>query len=89
VATRRDGGRNAPPAFARPPLVGAEAIASLAKNLRDDGVRPEPVIVNGAPGLLVRFPARSLLWAFTVVNGRIVEINLIADPDKLRGLPLD
>jgi RNA polymerase sigma-70 factor (ECF subfamily) len=49
----------------------------------------EPVIVNGAPGMLVRLPARLLLWAFTVANGRIVEIDLIADPEKLRGLPLD
>jgi hypothetical protein len=27
--------------------------------------------------------------AFTVVNGRILAIDLIADPDKLRGLPVD
>jgi hypothetical protein len=49
----------------------------------------ESVIVNGAPGVLVRFPARALLGAFTVSHGRIVEIYLIADPDKLRRLPLD
>jgi hypothetical protein len=48
----------------------------------------EPVDVNGASGLLVRLPARSLLWAFTVTTGRIVEIDLIADPEKLRGLPI-
>jgi RNA polymerase sigma-70 factor (ECF subfamily) len=60
---------------------------SAAKNFRDVGVRFEPVIVNGAPGLLVRFPTRSILSAFTVANGLIVEIDLIADPDKLRGLP--
>jgi len=47
------------------------------------------VIVNGGPGMLLRFPARSLVAAFTVANGRIVEIDLIADPDKLRGLDLD
>ena len=46
-------------------------------------------MVNGAPGLVVRFPARSLLGAFTVANGRIVEIDIIADPQKLRGLDLD
>jgi hypothetical protein len=39
--------------------------------------------------MLLRFPVRSLVAAFTVANGRIVEIDLIADPDKLRGLPLD
>jgi RNA polymerase sigma-70 factor (ECF subfamily) len=49
----------------------------------------EPAIVNGAPGLLVRLPDRSLVTAFTVANGRIVAIDIIADPDKLRGLDLD
>jgi RNA polymerase sigma-70 factor (ECF subfamily) len=88
VVVRYDGGPNAPPAFARPPIVGAEAVASEAKNFREIGVKFEPVIVNGAPGLLVRLPARSLLWAFTVVNGRIVEVDMIADLGKLRRLPL-
>ena len=88
VVLRTDGGPNASGPLVRGPIVGAEAVASLAKNFRDVGLRFEPVIVNGAPGLLVRLPARSLLWAFTVANGRIVEIDLIADPDKLRGLPL-
>jgi Sigma-70, region 4 len=87
VVVHFDGGPNAPRAFARPPIVGAEAVANQAKNFREIGVDFEPVIVNGAPGLLVRLPARSLLWAFTVANGRIVEIDMIADPDKLRGLP--
>lgn len=88
VTVRIDGGPNAPRAFARPPIVGAAAVASEAKNFREIGVDFEPVIVNGSPGLLIRLPARSLLWAFTIANGRIVEIDLIADPDKLRSLPL-
>jgi len=72
--------------FARPPMVGAEAVASEAKNVRDGRAGLEPVIVNGAPGLVVRFPTRIFLVAFTVAKGRIVEIDLIADADKLRGL---
>ena len=28
-----------------------------------------------------------MLWAFTIVGGLIVEIDMIADPAKLRGLP--
>jgi len=91
VVLRVDGGPNAPRAFAQQPLVGAEAVAAQAENFRRGGAggRAEPVIVNGAAGVLVRFPARSLLGAFTVVNGLIVEIDMIADPDKLRGLPLE
>jgi len=45
--------------------------------------------VNGAPGMLLRLPAWSLVAAFTVAKGRIVAIDIVADPDKLRGLPLD
>jgi RNA polymerase sigma-70 factor (ECF subfamily) len=88
VVLRVDGGPNAPRAFARRPIFGAAAVAREAKSFRDVGARLEPVIVNGAPGLLARFPAQSLLGAFTVAKGRIVEIDLIADPDKLRRLPL-
>jgi RNA polymerase sigma-70 factor (ECF subfamily) len=86
VVLRIDGGPKAPRLLARRPIVGAKAVASEARNFRGAGAKVEPVIVNGAPGLVVRFPARSLLAAFTVANGRIVEIDLIADPDKLRGL---
>ncbi len=87
VVLRVDGGPNAPPAFARPPLVGAEAVARGAMSFGGAWPYLEQVIVNGAPGVLVRLPARSLLGAFAVANGRIVAIDLIADPDKLRGLP--
>jgi len=89
VVLRVDGGPNAPRALVRQPIVGAEAVAGQAENFRRGaGAKAEPVIVNGSAGLLVRFPARSILAAFTVTNGRIVEIDLIADPDKLRGLPI-
>jgi RNA polymerase sigma factor (sigma-70 family) len=86
VVLRVDGGPNAPRSLAQPPLVGAEAVARGAGNFRGGADRAEPVTVNGAPGLLVRFPARSILAAFTVAKGRIVAIDIIADPEKLRGL---
>jgi RNA polymerase sigma-70 factor (ECF subfamily) len=87
VVLRVDAGQNAPPALARPPLVGAEAVARGAGGFRGAANAAEPVIVNGAPGVIVRFPARTFLAAFTIANGRIVNIDLITDPDKLRGLP--
>jgi len=86
VVARVDGGPNAPRPFVRPAIVGAEPVASEARNFRDGGARVERLIVNGAPGLVIGYPARSFLVAFTVANGRIVEIDLIADPTKLRGL---
>ena len=87
VVLRVDGGVNAPRAFAQPPLIGAEAVARGAQGFRGAADRTEPVIVNGAAGLLVRFPARAILAAFTVANGRIVAIDIIADPEKLQRLP--
>ena len=86
VVLRVDGGANAPRAFAQPPLVGAENVARAAGNFRGGADRAEPVLVNGAAGLIVRFPARSVVAAFTVAGGRIVEINFIADREKLRAL---
>jgi len=86
VVLRVDGGPNGPRAFAVPPVVGAEAVARGAGGFRGAATRAEPVLVNGAAGLLVRFPALSILAAFTVSNGRIVEIDIIADPAKLAGL---
>jgi RNA polymerase sigma factor (sigma-70 family) len=86
VVVRIDQGPNAPRPF--PPLVGAAAVARATKGLRDGAIQLEPVIVNGAAGLIVRYPARSLVAAFTVANGRIVEIDIVADPDKLHGLDL-
>ena len=88
VVVRIDGGPDAPRPFSRPPLVGAEAVARATRGFPAFAGRLEPAIVNGAAGLLVRFPARSLVAAFTVANGRIVEIDIIADPEKLRGLDL-
>jgi RNA polymerase sigma-70 factor (ECF subfamily) len=89
VVLRVDGGPNAPRGLSRPPLVGAEAVAHGAAEFRGAAGRVEPVIVNGGPGMLVRFPARSIVAAFTVAGGRIARIDIIADPDKLRGLDLD
>ena len=44
-----------------------------------------PAIVNGAAGLVVARGARPIsVVGFTIGGARIVEIDLIADPDKLR-----
>ena len=49
-----------------------------------------PVLVNGAPGVLAATPdGRPMsIMVFTVVDGRIVEINSIADPERLARLDL-
>ena len=79
------------PPLARPPVVGAEAVA---RNVLARG-RPfarfaRPAIVNGAAGVVV-VPGRKLfaVVGFTVAGGRIVEIDLIADPEKLAHLSFE
>ena len=49
-----------------------------------------PVLVNGAPGVLASTPdGRPMsIMAFAVAAGRIVEINAIADPERLARLDL-
>jgi RNA polymerase sigma-70 factor (ECF subfamily) len=44
-----------------------------------------PVLVNGAAGVVVAPEGRVItVMAFTVVAGRIVAIDAIADPERLR-----
>jgi RNA polymerase sigma-70 factor (ECF subfamily) len=86
VVLRIDGGPDAPRGLAQGPFFGADQVASVAQNFRGGGPDAERVLVNGSPGLLVRFPARTFVAAFTVSGGRIVEIDFVADPAKLQGL---
>jgi RNA polymerase sigma factor (sigma-70 family) len=70
---------------ARKPLVGAEAVArevlaSAPRFIR--GVRP--AIVNGSAGAVFGDPAHPAgVISMTVVDGRIVEIDIVADTAKL------
>lgn len=73
---------------ARAPVEGAEAVAArvLQRGSRLAGLA-RPAIVNGAAGLIVAPGRRPFaVVGFTVVNGRIAEIDVIADPAKLRRL---
>ncbi|MGH8572760.1 MAG: RNA polymerase subunit sigma-70, partial [Gammaproteobacteria bacterium] len=48
-----------------------------------------PALVNGAAGLVVARAGRPLAVAgFTVARGKIVEVDLLADPARLRELDL-
>jgi RNA polymerase sigma factor (sigma-70 family) len=69
-----------------PVLTGAEAVAGQAANGGPRFARfCELAIVNGAVGLVLRGPDQRFgVAAMTVVNGRISEIDLILDPEKLK-----
>jgi RNA polymerase sigma-70 factor (ECF subfamily) len=65
-------------------LRGAAAVArGAALGARAGGVT-RPALVNGAPGAVVFVDGRpASILAFTVVGGRIVEIDVLADPARL------
>jgi RNA polymerase sigma factor (sigma-70 family) len=91
VVLRADRGRL--PAAARlPSLVrGAVEVAEYTLT-RAPQFAPfcRPAIVNGAAGLIVAPGRRPIgVVGFTIAAGRIVEIDLIADPDKLRALAVE
>jgi RNA polymerase sigma-70 factor, ECF subfamily len=68
---------------------GARELASQA--VRFAGLAPfaRPALVNGAPGVVVVPHAGPYaVMAFTVEGGRITELNLLADPERLARLDL-
>jgi RNA polymerase sigma-70 factor (ECF subfamily) len=89
VVFRMDLGPDSP--RARPKVEGAEAVARqiLARGVPFAPLA-RPAIVNGTAGAIVGLRGRPFAVAgFTVSNGRITEIDIIADPEKLPHLVLD
>jgi RNA polymerase sigma factor (sigma-70 family) len=86
VVFRTDGGGSGP--LARPPVVGAAEVAQTILRRGTPFARfAQPAIVNGTAGAVIRAPHQPTIVAgFTVVDGRIATIELIADPAKLGGL---
>jgi RNA polymerase sigma-70 factor (ECF subfamily) len=83
--------RGAVPAGASRVVRGAEAVAGLALSYsRQLGSRVRPALVNGAPGFVSRTPdGRPFsVMGCTVSGGRIVEIDILADPARLAQIDL-
>lgn len=84
VVFRHD--RTAVPAGASREVRGALAVARQFSG-RAQGARP--ALVNGAVGVVVARHGRLfLVLNLTVTRGKIVEINVVADPARLRQLRL-
>lgn len=65
-------------------LTGAATVASQAAGYRSLAPFVVPALVNGAAGVLCVVEGRLMsVMAFTVAEGRIVAIDVIADPDRL------
>ncbi|MFI1498422.1 RNA polymerase sigma factor SigJ [Streptomyces platensis] len=94
VVWRTDGGGKV--SAARRPVLGREKVARYVQGLvrrggRREGLRVALTEVNGATGLVFVDPAgeQSGVFAFTVDDGRITEVDAVVNPEKLGHLDLD
>jgi RNA polymerase sigma-70 factor (ECF subfamily) len=68
---------------------GAADVLAQAKRFAPMHRYGHRVLVNGGPGVLVARGGEPLaLLSFTTADGRITEINILADPDRLAALDL-
>jgi len=69
---------------------GAQAVAEQAAMFSKLGLSNQVVLVNGHVGLLSRRPDGQLfsVIGFTIARGKIVEMDILADPERLTRLDL-
>jgi RNA polymerase sigma factor (sigma-70 family) len=68
---------------------GAEAVAGQARMYRERDRFSRPALVNGAAGMVVASDEQTYaVMGFTVADGKIVAIDILADPERLERLPL-
>jgi RNA polymerase sigma factor (sigma-70 family) len=66
-------------------LQGAAAVAKQALIGAIPGAELHPALVNGAAGMVITVRGRPYaIMGFTVTNGKIIEIDAIADPERVR-----
>ena len=68
---------------------GAGSVAGQAMAFSQHGLIIRPVLINGTPGVISSRDGRPFsVIGFTVTAGKITEIDVIVDPDRLRQLDL-
>src|SRR5262249_40047329 len=68
---------------------GAEQVARGAQSFSRLGLLRHPVLVNGAAGAVCMLEGKPFaVMAFTVMGGKIVEIDILRDPERLSQLDL-
>jgi RNA polymerase sigma-70 factor, ECF subfamily len=69
---------------------GAQAVAAQAATFSRLGLSSQLVLVNGHLGFVSRRPDGRLfaVLGFTIAGGKIIEIDILADPDRLSRLDL-
>jgi ketosteroid isomerase-like protein len=87
VLVRAD--RGAVPSGASREARGAPAVAEQALSYSWLARFAQPALVNGAAGVIVARGGRPFsVMGFTITGGKIVEIDILADPQRLRQLDL-
>jgi RNA polymerase sigma-70 factor (ECF subfamily) len=68
---------------------GAHAVARASLAGARRGRTPRPALVNGAPGfVLFEHGVPVSVLSFTVARGKIAEVDMLGDPERLRRLDL-
>src|SRR5262249_19645250 len=69
---------------------GAQAVAAQAATFSKLGLSNQVVLVNGNIGIVSRLPDGRLfsVLGFTIAGDKVVEIDILADPDRLSRLDL-
>lgn len=68
---------------------GAEQVARQAQTFSSLGLLRHPVLINGAAGLVCTLEGKPFsVMAFTVSGGKITEITIVRDPERLSRLDL-
>jgi RNA polymerase sigma-70 factor (ECF subfamily) len=85
IVLRVDGGAGVAPLTVR----GAEKVARQAFSSAPLAAIAEPALVNGTAGFVVtKGGAPIAVAAFSVADGRVVELDILADPERLATLDL-
>ena len=70
-------------------LHGAETVARQTLAIASIAAPKHPVLVNGAAGVVITLSGQPVaVMGFTVSGGKIVEMNSIVDPERIRRLDL-
>jgi RNA polymerase sigma-70 factor, ECF subfamily len=85
VVLRQDFG----PVGGRQVIHGAAAVASQARSYAQLALEVRPALINGVAGAVAFLEGQPFsIGAVTVRNGKIVELDFLADPERLRSLDL-
>ena len=85
VVLRADGGLTGPSQH----VVGAETVARQALAFRRVDLSMRRALINGAAGMVTFREGRPFsVAALTISDGRIIEMNFLADPERLAALDL-